>query len=88
MKCRVGCAACCVELSISSPIPGMPNGKPASARCVQLTDDGRCTLFGLPNRPEVCVRLTPSEEMCGSTDAHAYAYLAWLERVTRPTGEP
>jgi hypothetical protein len=66
----------------------MPAGKPAGVRCVQLTDDGRCRLFGQPDRPEVCVRLTPSEEMCGDTDAHAYDYLAWLEVVTRPSDEP
>ena len=34
--CRAGCGACCIAPSISSPIPGMPNGKPAGVRCVQL----------------------------------------------------
>ncbi|HNV09555.1 MAG TPA: YkgJ family cysteine cluster protein, partial [Dokdonella sp.] len=29
MSCRSGCGACCIAPSISSPIPGMPNGKPA-----------------------------------------------------------
>ena len=48
MDCRVGCGACCIALSISSPIPGMPNGKPAGVRCVQLTPDNRCLLFGQP----------------------------------------
>jgi Fe-S-cluster containining protein len=24
--CRAGCGACCIALSISSPIPGMPDG--------------------------------------------------------------
>lgn len=84
MDCRVGCAACCIELSISSPIPGMPGGKPAGARCVQLTDDNRCALFGRPERPAVCVNLRPSLEMCGTNDAHAFAYLAWLEQATAP----
>lgn len=86
MNCRVGCAACCVVISISSPIPGMPQGKAAGVRCVQLTEDGRCRLFGQASRPEICVRLTPSEEMCGQTDEHAYRYLSWLESVTRPGG--
>ncbi len=63
MDCRVGCGACCIALSISSPIPGMPDGKPAGVRCVQLTADNRCLLFGLPERPEVCVRLRPNREM-------------------------
>src|SRR6185369_11273141 len=63
MDCRVGCGACCVALSISSPIPGMPDGKPAGVRCVQLSDDNRCKIYGQPERPEVCNRLRPSEEM-------------------------
>ena len=29
MECRIGCAACCVVISISSPLPGYPDGKPA-----------------------------------------------------------
>jgi hypothetical protein len=84
MDCRVGCGACCIALSISSPIPGMPNGKPAGVRCVQLTPDNRCLLFGLPERPEVCVRLRPSREMCGETMEEALAYLEELERLTAP----
>lgn len=85
MECRVGCGACCIALSISSPIPGMPDGKPAGVRCVQLTDDNRCKLFGLPERPGVCVRLRPSEEMCGSSTEEALAYLIRLEELTDPT---
>jgi len=84
MDCRVGCGACCIALSISSPIPGMPEGKPAGVRCVQLTDDNRCRVFGLPERPEVCVRLRPAQEMCGETAEHALAYLDELERATAP----
>ena len=84
MECRAGCGACCIALSISSPIPGMPDGKPAGVRCVQLTADNRCKLFGLPERPTVCTRLRPLEEMCGSSPAEALAYLARLERDTAP----
>ena len=84
MECRVGCAACCLALSISSPIPGMPEGKPAGVRCVQLDDQNRCKLFGLPERPEVCVRLQPNPEMCGTSAEEALAYLTWLEAVTAP----
>jgi len=84
MDCRVGCGACCIALSISSPIPGMPNGKPAGVRCVQLTDDNRCKIFGLPERPGVCNRLRPSEEMCGSSAEEALIYLTELEILTRP----
>ena len=83
MNCRVGCAACCIVVSISTPIPGMPNGKPAGVRCVQLTADGRCKLFGHASRPHVCVSLQPSPEMCGQTDTHAHRYLSALEEATR-----
>lgn len=85
MNCRVGCAACCVVISISSPIPGMPQGKAAGTRCLQLTDDGKCKLFGQPSRPLVCNRIQPCLEMCGTTTDQAYAYLTRLESATRPT---
>jgi uncharacterized protein len=84
MDCRVGCGACCIAPSISSPIPGMPYGKPAGVRCVQLTGDNRCRLFGLPERPAVCVALRPSWEMCGQSAEQAYGYLMALEIMTRP----
>lgn len=84
MDCRIGCAACCIAASISSPIPGMPGGKPAGVRCVQLTDDGRCRIWGRPDRPQVCVNLKPEPEMCGDSREHALAFLAALEEATRP----
>ena len=62
----------------------MPQGKPAGVRCVQLTQDNRCCLFGQPGRPAVCVRLRPDEEMCGRTAAEALAILTALELATRP----
>lgn len=88
MECRVGCGACCIALSISSPIPGMPNGKPSGVRCVQLTDDNRCKLFGQPDRPGVCVRLRPMPEMCGNTAEEAHQYLILLEALTAPDPAP
>jgi hypothetical protein len=66
----------------------MPQGKPAGVRCVQLTDDNRCLLFGTPERPEVCSRLRASEEMCGTTREEALVYLRFLERVTAPSTLP
>jgi hypothetical protein len=60
----------------------MPDGKPAGVRCIQLTADNRCQLFGRPERPAVCVRLRPMPEMCGDTVEQALAYLAWLEEQT------
>ena len=84
MECRVGCGACCIAPSISSPIPGMPSGKPAGMRCVQLTDDNRCKLFGKLERPAVCVALRPSPEMCGRSSHEALLFLTTLERATEP----
>jgi hypothetical protein len=62
----------------------MPHGKPAGVRCVQLTEDNRCKLFGRPERPAVCASLRPSPEMCGATSAEAMLYLSLLERETEP----
>lgn len=59
-------------------------GKPAGVRCVQLSDDSLCALFGQPERPTVCVSLRPSLEMCGASQAHAVAWLGALERATAP----
>jgi uncharacterized protein len=85
MDCRVGCGACCIVPSITSPIPGMPDGKPAFVRCVQLTDAHRCALFGKSERPAVCVNLKASEEMCGSRNEEAFERLVQLEILTRPS---
>lgn len=84
MECRPGCGACCIAPSITSPIPGMPCGKPAGVRCVQLAGDNRCSLFGKPDRPSFCTGLRPSEEMCGNNRAEALAYLGFLEAATKP----
>ena len=84
MNCRPGCGACCIAPSISSPIPGMPLGKPAGVRCVQLDEANRCMIFGLPERPAVCGQLMPSAEMCGTSQDQALHWLARLELATRP----
>jgi uncharacterized protein len=84
MECRSGCGACCIAPSISSSIPGMPDGKPAGVRCVQLSDDNRCLIFGMPERPEVCRSLRPTEEMCGSSADEAMNNLTQLELMTMP----
>ena len=84
MECRPHCAACCIAPSISSPIPGMPQGKPAGVRCVQLDEAGRCRIFGDAHRPEVCASLQPQAEMCGRDTREALAWLTRLEQDTRP----
>lgn len=82
LGCRAGCGACCIAPSISSPIPGMPNGKPAGIRCVQLTDDNRCAIFGQPERPPVCASLRPEPIMCGTDRQYAMHWLGQLELAT------
>jgi hypothetical protein len=84
MDCRPGCGACCIAPSITSPIPGMPQGKPAGVRCVQLGDDLRCLIFGRPERPSCCSGLQPSAEMCGEYRTQALHWLTRLDEATRP----
>ncbi|MGW9530027.1 YkgJ family cysteine cluster protein [Paenibacillus terrae] len=84
MECRVGCAACCIAITISSPIPGMPDGKPAGVSCPQLTSDYRCRLFGKPERPTVCSGFRADEDTCGSTNEEAFELLRELEESTLP----
>lgn len=84
MECRIDCGACCTAPSISSPIPGMPDGKPANTPCVQLDERQRCKIFGSPLRPKVCAGLKPSMEMCGSSRQKAMDFLIHLEQLTAP----
>lgn len=84
MECRHGCAACCIAPSISSPIPGMPHGKPAGIPCVQLDDDLRCRLFGHPDRPAVCSGLQPRADLCGRDRTEALALITAMEAATAP----
>ncbi|WP_155833612.1 YkgJ family cysteine cluster protein [Halomonas sp. BC04] len=80
--CRPGCGACCIAPSISSPIPGMPDGKPAGVRCVQLDDDNLCRLFGDPQRPAVCERFGFDPSLCGDDRQQALERISALEQAT------
>ncbi|MCV5948120.1 YkgJ family cysteine cluster protein [Escherichia coli] len=84
MECRTDCGACCIAPSISSPIPGMPQGKPANVRCVQLSNDNLCNIFGSELRPKVCGNLRPSPDMCSTDRDAAITYLLHLESSTAP----
>lgn len=84
MNCRPGCAACCIAPSITTPIPGLPQGKAAGLACVQLDADLRCRLFGQPERPAVCTSLVPELAMCGGNRQQALHTLACWERQTQP----
>lgn len=84
LLCRPHCGACCTAPSISSPIPGMPEGKPAGTACIHLDENMRCRIFNDPARPAVCYSLQPSEEMCGKNRTEAMEYLTRLEELTKP----
>ncbi len=80
--CRPGCGACCIAPSISSAIPGMPGGKPAGVRCVQLDDSNRCRIFGHPERPSVCLAFAAEDALCGGSNQQALERITELERMT------
>lgn len=82
MQCRPGCGACCIAPSISSPIPGMPQGKRAGERCLHLTAELRCAIFGQPERPSACSGFAADPEVCGSSREEAIRLLGWLEQAT------
>ena len=82
MECRTTCGACCIAISISSPIPEMPDGKPSGVRCVHLLEDYRCNLFDNPQRPKVCIDYQAEADFCGANREEALAILYNLEGKT------
>ncbi len=82
MQCRSGCAACCIAPSISSPIPGLPEGKKAGEPCPHLDIERRCKLFASAERPSVCGQFQAEPAVCGDDAASAFALLASLEERT------
>lgn len=80
MNCHQ-CGACCVEISISSPIPGMPNGKKAGERCIHLNNN-LCSIFGHPDRPKVCSSFQADIEICGTNKEEATNLIRWFEKAT------
>ena len=58
--------------------------KPAGVRCLHLTDDFACALFGHPDRPDVCRSLKPAPEMCGDDREQAMRWLGHVEEMTAP----
>lgn len=84
MNCRPGCGACCIAISISSPIPGMVKGKEAGVRCLNLDELNNCTIHNTSLYPDVCRDLTPGEDICGINRDQALYLLSELERLTDP----
>ncbi len=58
--------------------------KPAGMRCLHLTADHRCAIFGHAQRPAVCASLLPMAEMCGDSREQALRWLGVLEAQTSP----
>jgi len=55
----------------------MPDGKPAGVPCIQLDEQRRCKLYGLPERPLVCVQFSPDEAVCGESREQAMRWMGW-----------
>lgn len=82
MECRAGCGACCIEPSITTPMPGMPDGKPAGQRCLHLDAANLCLLFGTELRPDFCAAFAASVDVCGDSADEALRIIGWWERQT------
>jgi Fe-S-cluster containining protein len=80
MECRINCGACCIALSISSPIPGMVDGKPAGVRCINLLDDLRCSIYNTTDKPKVCNDFNAEPDFCGSSQEEAMSILFSLSK--------
>jgi len=75
MECRPGCGACCIALSISTSMPGMPDGKPAGVRCIHLLDDLSCAIYNNTVKPKVCTDFKAEAEFCGADREEAMKIL-------------
>ena len=84
MQCRQGCGACCIAPSITTAIPGMPEGKAEGIRCIQLDENNLCKIFGQSSRPDVCLSFQASEEFCGDSNDFALQSLSLLEQQSAP----
>ncbi|MEL0636370.1 MULTISPECIES: YkgJ family cysteine cluster protein [Marinomonas] len=85
MQCRSHCGACCTAPSISSPIPGMPNGKAAGQACIHLVEEYRCAIFNDASRPKVCSDFMAEAMICGNSREEAMIIIASIEAATTPT---
>ena len=76
------CGACCIAPSIRTAFPGMPAGKPPGVRCVHLSDENLCRIFGRAERPAFCSGWRPMPEVCGNGFEEAMRNIAALEEQT------
>ncbi len=80
-SCREKCGVCCIVPSISSVIPGMPDGKPGGVTCIHLTHDMKCGIFGQETRPRVCDGFKAEKLVCGNSRSEAAKILSALEGI-------
>jgi len=53
----------------------MPDGKPAGIRCIHLTEENKCALYGTKERPKVCSDFKAEPEFCGNSREEAFTIL-------------
>lgn len=74
MECR-RCGACCIALSISTL------NKPAGIRCRHLAPDNLCSMWGEPERPQVCSSFQPDPLFCGDSFEEALELMRAMEEA-------
>lgn len=79
MKCRKYCGACCIAPSISSPLPGLPDGKAAGVPCIHLDENFHCQIYDHPDKPDVCKKFLADPDVCGTSREEALILLTALE---------
>jgi len=84
MECRTGCAACCIAPTISSMIPGMPDGKTAGTPCINLDDQLNCKIWQRKDYPGLCSAFKADSEHCGTDRDQALLILSHMESETAP----
>lgn len=78
MECRKNCGVCCIVPNLTSPIPGMPHGKPANTPCIHLNEDYSCGIYNHPDRPKACDAFKAEEQFCGKNREEAIKILSSL----------
>ena len=85
LKCRSGCGGCCIAPSITSFIPGMPNGKASGEPCINLNlETYSCDIWGQEDYPEFCRDFKPCTDVCGESREDALQIITLLEKSTNP----
>ncbi|GAB4288554.1 MAG: hypothetical protein Kow0068_14240 [Marinilabiliales bacterium] len=57
----------------------MPDGKPAGARCIHLSENLLCNIYNSPDRPKVCDDFKFDPEICGNNAEEAKKNIIDLE---------